>query len=150
MFKSKKNQRHFSCKSQRCVGSFFYPMDHGSPWFFSMALPGHHRITARFSPATLCTRLGVCGPGQGLGPGGCHTLPAAAVVPGEPWGQGMGGGDQEITDITDVYRCVCLCLIYIYIYVITVYIYIYIYYIIIYTGIYIWIMCTSVSLYTYM
>ena len=122
-----------------------------------MALPGHHRITARFSPATLCTRLGVCGPGQGLGPGGCHTLPAAAVVPGEPWGQGMGGGDQEITDITDVYRCVCLCLIYIYIcnysvyiYILYNYIYWYIYLDYVYICIFIYIYVDTHILFTYL
>ena len=66
---------------------------------FPSEIPSKITASARFSPATLCARLGFCGPRPGLGPGWCRPRPAAAVVPGEPWRDGghgeYGGGDQE-------------------------------------------------------
>ena len=38
--------------------------------------------------------------------GAAASLPQLWCLVSHGWGQGMGGGDQEITDITDVYKCV--------------------------------------------
>ena len=100
--KSVKNQKNLFEIPNMCKS--FIILNHMTIWFFPMVFTNEipREITAscaRFSPATLCARLGFCGPRKGLGPGWCCPHPAAAVVPGEPWrDEGHGedeGGDQE-------------------------------------------------------
>ena len=125
MFKSQENQKNLFEIPNMCKS--FILLNHGFSQWLSPVKPLEITAScARFSPATLCARLGFCGPRPGLGPGWCRPRPAAAVVPGEPWRDGGhgedGGGDQErrsnTVDIDRTILNIWLC-IYIYMYICT-------------------------------
>ena len=77
------------------------------PHGFSLWLSLDITASPGFPPQLCALALGSAGLARAwVLAGAAASLPQLWCLVSHGWGQGMGGGDQEITDITDVYKCV--------------------------------------------